>query len=446
MRRFLAGSRIRDRRRARGVKQTELARIVGISGSYLNLIEHNRRKASPRVLAAIADALDIPPESFDERAETALATELRDAAAGLPHEAPEMEALEELVGRYPGWARLLAAESRRSRDLASAVDVMTSRYNDDPFLQSSLHEMLTGITAIRASASILATEDQIPKDQADRFLAAVLSESVRLSDAAGQLANYFDRVVAEPTASVSIHEALDRFLSQHDYVFPQLEEPTDTDAVIANLVASEERDENEAKEIARWLHLYALDARAMPLQKFAATAQAAQYAPAPLAEAFNVSLHAVFRRLATLRRDGLDAPAFGLVIINAAGHPLYRRTLPDFSPPRFASICAVWPVFQALSVPGQPLEDLIELPGGQQYLSRAIALPLQTPRFGARPAMSSAMLVTQAMLGEPPANNVALPVGTICRVCTRTQCAARSEPPILRGADDIARTSQTGSQ
>jgi DNA-binding XRE family transcriptional regulator len=39
-----AGSRIRERRVALGLRQAEVALRAGISGSYLNLIEHNRRR------------------------------------------------------------------------------------------------------------------------------------------------------------------------------------------------------------------------------------------------------------------------------------------------------------------------------------------------------------------------------------------------------------------
>ena len=42
--RQLTGGRIRERRIALGLRQAELAPRAGISASYLNLIEHNRRR------------------------------------------------------------------------------------------------------------------------------------------------------------------------------------------------------------------------------------------------------------------------------------------------------------------------------------------------------------------------------------------------------------------
>ena len=53
----LTGSRIRERRVMAGQKQADLAKRIGISASYLNLIEHNRRRIGGKLLLNIAAAL-----------------------------------------------------------------------------------------------------------------------------------------------------------------------------------------------------------------------------------------------------------------------------------------------------------------------------------------------------------------------------------------------------
>ena len=57
----LTGSRIRERRGIAGLKQAELANMVGISASYLNLIEHNRRRIGGKLLLNIAATLGVDP-------------------------------------------------------------------------------------------------------------------------------------------------------------------------------------------------------------------------------------------------------------------------------------------------------------------------------------------------------------------------------------------------
>ncbi|MBV1903463.1 MAG: helix-turn-helix domain-containing protein, partial [Marinosulfonomonas sp.] len=46
----LTGNRIRERRIQIGLRQSALAKAVGISASYLNLIEHNRRRIGGKLL------------------------------------------------------------------------------------------------------------------------------------------------------------------------------------------------------------------------------------------------------------------------------------------------------------------------------------------------------------------------------------------------------------
>ena len=77
----LTGTKLRDRRLAAGLRQAEVAVRAGISASYLNLIEHNRRKVTPEVMARLADALQIDRAALVEGREAALIDDLRTAAA-----------------------------------------------------------------------------------------------------------------------------------------------------------------------------------------------------------------------------------------------------------------------------------------------------------------------------------------------------------------------------
>src|SRR3546814_13817537 len=75
------GHRIRRRRQEIGVTQGTLARRVGISPSYLNLIEHNRRTIGGALLHRIADALDLDHRALAGTEEARLIAELTEMAA-----------------------------------------------------------------------------------------------------------------------------------------------------------------------------------------------------------------------------------------------------------------------------------------------------------------------------------------------------------------------------
>ena len=61
-----AGTRIRERRMTLGLRQSEVALRAGISGSYLNLIEHNRRRIGGKLLLDLAKVLETDSASLAE--------------------------------------------------------------------------------------------------------------------------------------------------------------------------------------------------------------------------------------------------------------------------------------------------------------------------------------------------------------------------------------------
>ncbi len=435
----LAGTRIRERRRQLELKQSTLAQTAGISASYLNLIEHNRRTVSGKVLGAIAKALGLDPNDLAEGAESQLVEDLRQVLADHPDQATATTAIEEFIGRFPGWARIVATQARQIKDDRAAIATFMDRQNFDPHLQNTLHEMLTTITAIRSTSGILTTEEDIDTPQRSRFQNIIHDESRRLSDAAQELVSYFDHAQEVTTQTTSSQDAFETFLTQRDHVFEELEDTNAPAQVIADILRQDlprATAETRAKLRER-MAVYAQDAALMPLADFLALGQKTAFSPDLLSATFGADLHATFRRLATLKRRDLDVPRFGLVIVNAAGQPQFRRPLEDFSLPRFTSICALWPAFQALSVPGQPLSDIIVLPNGREFLARAIALSGSPTAFGRTPSFSSAMLVTSlsdahrfGMLAQQ-APHTPRQVGTSCRLCQQIDCFARSEPSIL---------------
>ena len=80
----MIGLRIRERRRAAGLRQVELAERMGISASYLNLIEREKRRASPDLAARAARALGVDPSELDGAVERRLADRM--AASQLPRD------------------------------------------------------------------------------------------------------------------------------------------------------------------------------------------------------------------------------------------------------------------------------------------------------------------------------------------------------------------------
>ncbi len=60
----IVGQNIRQMRQKSGLTQEELANISGLSQGYINQLESGKRKFTQKTLCAIAEALDLPLNSF----------------------------------------------------------------------------------------------------------------------------------------------------------------------------------------------------------------------------------------------------------------------------------------------------------------------------------------------------------------------------------------------
>src|SRR5690606_4871549 len=94
-RKIFAGPRIRRIRMARGLTQTTMASGLGISPSYLNLIERNQRRLTVQLILKLASTYQVDPEELQGEAHGSLAA-LREVFAD-PLLAGELPGDQELI-------------------------------------------------------------------------------------------------------------------------------------------------------------------------------------------------------------------------------------------------------------------------------------------------------------------------------------------------------------
>ncbi|RED14010.1 helix-turn-helix transcriptional regulator [Pontivivens insulae] len=428
MSRSFAGLRIRERRKQLRLSQTALAKAAGISPSYLNLIEHNRRPVAGRVMLMLAKALDMPAAGLGEEAELGVVQALRDAAADLPVHAPETHVTEEFVGRYPGWARLLATLDQTARSQRVTIEALSDRLTHDPTLQSNMHEMLTTITAIRSTSSILASIPDIDPPQQARFVEAIHGESERLSEVASALTDYFDNAVELEERSTTPEEEVAQVLEDCRYDLVKLERG---EARIEDAIPHFDALSTAAKGAFRaWAERWIFDARAIPR----ATLIEAFERPVDLvslAVSLRVPLDQLMRRIAFL--DEAEVPRVGLLTVNAAGHYLLRRPIPDWPLSRQIAACPLWPLFDATSQPERLIAARLVQPSGQASLTLSASLRPRAASVGERPQSTSTMLILPPGVEDRFITGAVeeIDAGPGCRICARPACLARSAAPII---------------
>ena len=429
MKRKLTGTRIRDKRIERGMRQVDLAARVGISGTYLSLIERNRRNIGGTLLHNIARALGVEPAGLSEGAEGALLDRLRIAAEQLPDQKVDIARLEDFVGGFPGWAALVAEQFRRITFLEARVSELADRMTHDPQLASSLYQVISAVTSIRSAASILVGPEVLEGDWQARFQVNIHEDSIRLAESSKTLVKFLEEPGDHGGIMRSPQEEMHQFLEGRAHHIAELEGHTDAASVTRVLSAISGAISGAARELlVAWLERYRSDAAAMPLAAFQNAARDCRYDPTILAQRFQRNLGSVLRRLAALPSDA-GHPPIGLAVCDGAGVLTYLKRTADFTLPNPGLACSLWPLFQVLGRPGLPMRAVVTPPGTSvsSFLCYAVAEPLGRPGFDQVPIPEATMLV----LPDPHDTRLeARPVGTSCRVCPRAKCPARREPTI----------------
>lgn len=413
------GQRIRDRRQERGLRQAELAAAVGISPSYLNLIEHGRRRIAGRLLADIARRLDVEPALLGDAPDAVRLQALRaaaQAAAEPLRPGPEAGRAQELADRFPGWAALIVAQARRAEALEGRVAELAARLSHDHDLARSLHQVISGVTAIRSAAGILTENPDLDRDWRERFLRNIRDDSEALAAASRALARVLEAPGA-PAAMASPREEAERWLDARGWHLPEAE---------AGRPVADPPEGAAGAVVAAWAARYGEDAAALPLAAFAPAAREEGHDPARLARRFGAPLPRVLRRLASLPPGH---PPAGLAVCDASGTLVVVKAVEGY-PALRAGGCPLWPLYEALAAPGRGVRAHASLPGegAPRFLCHAAAAPAEEPDWEAPSRPEATMLLWPAPPGPGPGDRL---VGATCRLCPRAACPARREPSVL---------------
>jgi Predicted transcriptional regulator len=218
------GLRISTRRKALSISQAALARAVGVSPSYLNLIEGNKRQVGGTLLQRIAAELGIERDELTGEAEHRLMHELIEAFADpvLADRGMRPEDARHLVATSPGIAAVIAQLYRAYTTAMSSSDAYADRLRADPLLSQLLHQVLSGITAIRSGAEILDSVPDLSSEEQTRFLASISREALGLTAVARNLIGQFDQTSSRSRFASARQEVDDMIFAAQNH-FPELE-------------------------------------------------------------------------------------------------------------------------------------------------------------------------------------------------------------------------------
>lgn len=456
-RRLYVGPSLRRFRRDRGLTQSDMASDLEVSPSYIALLERNHRPLSAEMLLRLAQTYSIDVSVFagegasDDaaRLQTVLkdpifadidlpALETSDVATNFPGITEALLRLyttyqEEQLALADRDAEAGAGEGVEASDpVAESRRFLAARHNCFPSLDEAAEKLAQAIASHDGLTGYLKARHGL---RVRRVPPEVMVGSMRRLDWHHKDVLLDDEL---DNASQSFQLALQ---------LAYLEMAKPIDAVLGDGGFSSESGERLTR---RALAGYAAAAILMPYTAFARAVEARRYDVEALSRQFGASFEQTAHRLTTLQKPGQERVPFFFIRVDEAGNVSKRLDGAGFPFARHGGGCPLWTVHQAFRTPRQIVTQWLELPDGQRFFSIARTVTaggggygrLKVERaiaLGCAAEHAHRLIYTQ---DHPAGAEAATPIGVTCRLCHRTECTARSAPPIGRQIlpDDIRRT------
>lgn len=450
MAKTLIGPQLRQLRRAHNQTQSDMARRLGISASYVNLLENNQRSLSVKILLALSDSYGVAWQELindneinqlaDLRAAvrdpifTGGQPDLQELRAALDH-APQL--VTQFLQLHESYRSLLG--NLRNLDQQGAVpDILAAAPEAAVYSLFRLHanhfEVIED-AADQARAAVGGRTDDIYSNL-KRHLAETYGIDVELVsvDDMSQTLRIFDEERGRVVLSESFDQINRNF--QLAYVLSIVSCERQMDALIDDAGPLSETARSRCRvELAN----YFAAAFLMPYAPFLARAQATSYDIDRIAAPFGVSFEMVCHRLTTLQRKGAQGVPFFFLRIDRAGNVTKRFNATPFTLAEKGGACPAWNIHSAFASPGSVVPQFVELPDAGQFftISRTTARPAIS-----RHAQDRSLVValgcerTHAeQIGYATALRVTedahiAKIGINCHICPRQACAYRAHEPM----------------
>lgn len=434
------GSRVRAVRRREGLTQVQLAERLGISPSYLNLIEHGNRALPAGLLIDLARQLKLDLVSFAPDAEVQLEAEVREALADPLFDEHGLVGadVKDLVTGHPLIARALVTLYHSYRRDRADDDGPRAAHVSTEEVTSFIQRRWNWFPELEAAASELWSAGNLDLRDLDGGLARWLKDAARVQVRAepprGQpFTRRFDPERRVLVLSDALPARRRAFELAHTIALLQHEALTDA------AVGDERLTTDESRTLARIvLANWFAGAVLLPYDPLYRAAVEFRYDVELLAHRFGASWEQVCHRLTSLRKPGMEAVPFHLIRVDVAGNISKQFSGSGIGFPRFSGVCARWNVFQAFQTPGLVRTQLSEMPDGSRFFCFACTVRRDAGGFHAPPVLHAIGLGCRVERGRElvyadgmnldAAESTA--IGVTCRTCPRTDCAQRVCPPI----------------
>lgn len=443
MQKTFIGPHLRRLRLERSETQGGMARNLGISPSYVNLLENNERSVSVQVLLRLFDAYGVDWRDIAEDEGSAQLADLRAVMQDplFTDTRPDLSQLRAALIHAPGVAqsflalhRAYLAATDQLLSLGSADDARDLYTSPEAAVHNFFRRHRNHFPALEEAATTFwpkpVEADEIYTSLKHRLRDSV-GVTVRLAhaeDLPGTLRQY-----DEARREILLSEALDHTnrVFQLVHMACLLEQRPLLDALIT---PSGITDPRGTARLAVELANYFAAAVLMPYDAYLTEARATKYDLDHIATRFGVSYEQACHRATTLQREGAQGVPFFFMRIDKGGNVTKRFNATGFHLAEYGGACPRLDVHTSFRTPGRIVPQFVEMPDRSQFFvfSRTVERPTW-----ARHAQDNRLAVAMGCAVEhtpeigyaeafAPTALSMTPIGINCRICPRMHCDQRA--------------------
>ena len=449
------GSKIRRLRRGEGLTQAHLADKLGISASYLNLIEHNNRNVTVDLLLRLADQFGLNLSDLAEDEEGRLVADMMEVFGDAMFDEFDLTNVDvrELVSATPTGSKAVLALYDAYRKTQADVLTLVEQVSDEG---SVLLDFESQLPAEQVSDFIQANENYFPdiEAEAERVRAAAGLDG---RDPFNAMVDYIQtsfsvRVAILPPApgaeTVRRYDETNRtleiseMLARHSRIFQLAHQIglLSASPVFDMLLNEGGLKTGDARPLGRIaLANYFAAALIMPYRPFLESARTLRYDIELLQHHFGTSFEQVCHRLTNLQRPGEKGVPFHMLRVDIAGNVSKRFSISGLRIPRYGGACPRWNVYAAFMSPGTINAQISVMPDKEQFFCIARTIHTRYGGYGAPQTFLAIglgceishardLVYADGIDLENPDRGV--PAGVQCRTCERMGCRQRAFPPV----------------
>ncbi|QYZ70028.1 helix-turn-helix domain-containing protein [Neotabrizicola shimadae] len=447
MQKTFIGPQLRRLRQERGETQGAMARTLGISASYVNLLENNERSVSVQVLLRLMEEYGVDWRDLADDQTGSILADLRACLQDpiFAGSRPDLAQLRAAVVHAPD---LAAALLRLHRAYGSAIDRLSAlsqgTLDTTGSPEASVHMIFrrnrNHFRELETAAEGFWQGGPPDRDDIYASLKARLRDRLgvavrlaRVEDMPGALRTY-----DETRREILLSEALDHPNRSFQLVHmcALMEWRGLLDGLIEKAALP---DPSAASRLRVELANYFAAAVLMPYDAFLAEARATKYDFDLMATRFGVSFEQACHRATTLQREGAQGVPFFFLRIDKGGNVTKRFNATEFPLAEYGGACPRLDVHTSFRTPGRIVPQFVEMPDGSRFfvVSRTVDRPswfrhAQDNRLAV--AMGCA-IEHASQIGYAEGLSVSTarmtPIGINCRICPRTGCDQRAHQAVI---------------